>query len=127
MNSSVGQTYHSSHFFIKHLSDVNLRVKGKREAPGELQGGGGTSSLCGTNKHTQIHSQPENKVSNENVNTSDTISNLVFDIWHRFKLTFLLPPALLSRSKGKNSLSITDSQDLNSAQIIHLSGEQVLY
>lgn len=96
MNSLVGQTDHSNHFFIKHLSEINLRFKGKRGAPGELQGGGGTSSLCWPNRHTAIHSQPENKVPNENGNTPDPVSNVVFYILHRCKLMlFCLPEPLL--------------------------------
>lgn len=62
----AGQTDPSNHFFIKHLSEINLRFQGKRGAPAELQGGEESPNfskhppLCRPEKYPRIHRQPEN-------------------------------------------------------------------
>lgn len=84
----AGQTDPSNHFFIKHLSEINLRFQGKRGGPAELQGGEESPNFS---KHPPL-CRPENtpestgnlkiQVSHENTDTPDILPNLAFDVLH---------------------------------------------
>lgn len=115
MNSLVCQTDHSDHFFIKHLSGINLRFKGKRGAPGELQKGEGhlpSADQTGTPQTT----------ANLKIRIPMKTGTLLtpFQTWSLTSCTDVSSCFFASQ----NYYSFKIKRNFNSTQIIHLPGEK---